>query len=97
VRTIEADLSLNASVYETESERALDSAYRQAAALVNGAEPASGLCEALVLLQGPINNFFDTVMVNAEDAAVRQARQALVQHIARLPQGIADLSKLQGF
>jgi glycyl-tRNA synthetase len=97
VRTIEADLSLDASVYEMESERALDSAYRQAAALVNGEEPASGLAEALVLLQGPINSFFDTVMVNAEDGAVRQARQALVQHIARLPQGIADLSKLQGF
>ncbi|MEZ4637464.1 MAG: glycine--tRNA ligase subunit beta [Caldilineaceae bacterium] len=98
VRTIEADLPLNAAAYETDSERALDSAYRQAASLVHdGAEPASALAEALVLLQAPINAFFEAVLVNAEDADVRAARQALVQHIARLPQQIADLSKLQGF
>ncbi len=48
-------------------------------------------------LQGPINRFFTDVLVMAEDPAVRQARLALVQRIAALPDGIADLSQLQGF
>ena len=48
-------------------------------------------------LQGPINRFFTDVLVNAEDLAVRQARLALVQRVAALPEGIADLSQLQGF
>ena len=48
-------------------------------------------------LQAPINRFFTDVLVNADDPAVRQARLALVQRIAVLPDGIADLSQLQGF
>jgi glycyl-tRNA synthetase len=48
-------------------------------------------------LQAPINRFFTDVLVNAEDPAVRQARLALVQRVAALPDGIADLSLLQGF
>ena len=38
-------------------------------------------------LQGPINRFFTDVLVMAEDPAVRQARLALVQRIAALPNG----------
>ncbi len=48
-------------------------------------------------LQAPINRFFTDVLVMAEDPAVRQARLALVQRVAALPDGIADLSQLQGF
>jgi glycyl-tRNA synthetase len=55
------------------------------------------LAEMLWLLQGPINRFFTEVLVMADDPAVRQARLALVQRIAALPDGIADLSQLQGF
>jgi len=33
----------------------------------------------------------------AEDPAVRQARLALVQRVAGLASGVADLSQLQGF
>ena len=33
----------------------------------------------------------------AEDEALRRARLSLLQAIAALPDGIADLSKLQGF
>ncbi|HEX9115895.1 MAG TPA: hypothetical protein VGA61_07500 [Anaerolineae bacterium] len=48
-------------------------------------------------LREPINRFFADVLVNAEDPAVRQARLALVQRIAGVPAGVADLSLLQGF
>jgi glycyl-tRNA synthetase len=37
------------------------------------------------------------VLVMDEDQAVRENRLALLQHIANLTQGIADLSELEGF
>ena len=55
------------------------------------------LGEALRTLVTPINRFFDEVLVMAEKPELRAARLALVQQIAALPEGIADLSKLQGF
>jgi glycyl-tRNA synthetase len=55
------------------------------------------LAQELRALHAPINRFFTDVLVMAEDPAVRQARLALVQRIAALPDGIADLSLLQGF
>ena len=50
-----------------------------------------------VTCREPINRFFTDLMVMADDPAVRQARLALLQRIAALPDGIADLSQLQGF
>ncbi len=44
-----------------------------------------------------INAFFDKVLVMAEEEKVRQNRLALVGQIARLSDGLADLSKLEGF
>ena len=52
---------------------------------------------AIVALIPSINTFFDKVLVMAEDPAVRQNRLALLQHIAALATGAADLSKLEGF
>jgi glycyl-tRNA synthetase beta subunit len=44
-----------------------------------------------------ITHFFDNVLVMDEDQAVRENRLALLQHIANLTKGIADLSELEGF
>jgi glycyl-tRNA synthetase len=44
-----------------------------------------------------VNRFFDRVLVMAEDLSVRKNRLGLLQRIADLAQGIADLSKLEGF
>lgn len=44
-----------------------------------------------------INHFFDIVLVMAEDLSLRQNRLGLLQRIAALAEGIADLSKLEGF
>jgi glycyl-tRNA synthetase len=44
-----------------------------------------------------INRFFDAVLVMAEDALVRQNRLGLLQRIAALAHGVADMSKLEGF
>ena len=48
-------------------------------------------------LVGVINTFFDDVMVEVEDEAVRNNRRALLQRIAALPQRWVDLSKVEEF
>jgi glycyl-tRNA synthetase len=44
-----------------------------------------------------IDKFFDDVLVMDEDKSIRQNRLALVGQVARLADGIADLSRLEGF
>jgi glycyl-tRNA synthetase len=58
---------------------------------------ASNLLEVLKDLESPINQFFEDILVMADDEKLKNARLSLVQHIANLPDGIADLSQLEGF
>jgi glycyl-tRNA synthetase len=44
-----------------------------------------------------INMFFDRVLVMTEDARLRENRLGLLQRIAALAAGVADLSRLEGF
>ena len=97
-RALPERLPLNPAAYAEPVEQALHDAAAQAAQALDAAdEPAAILGEQLRALQGPINAYFDKVLVNAEDPGLRAARLALVQHIAALPANVADLSKLQGF
>ena len=45
----------------------------------------------------PINAFFDQVLVMAEDEKLKESRLGLLQEIAGMMDGIADLSKIEGF
>jgi glycyl-tRNA synthetase beta subunit len=53
--------------------------------------------EIVTKLIPSITAFFDKVLVMAEDKAVKENRLGLLQKIASLANGIADLSKLEGF
>jgi glycyl-tRNA synthetase beta chain len=53
--------------------------------------------EIVAKLIPPITAFFDKVLVMAEDKAVKENRLGLVGQVANLSNGIADLSKLEGF
>ena len=44
-----------------------------------------------------ITSFFEKILVMAEDKDVRENRLGLLQKIAGLSNGVADLSKLEGF
>ncbi|MBX3036148.1 MAG: glycine--tRNA ligase subunit beta [Anaerolineales bacterium] len=55
------------------------------------------MLEIVVKLIPSINNFFDKVMVMAEDNKLKENRLGLLQKISSLSNGIADLSKLEGF
>jgi len=49
----------------------------------------------LAQLAQPVDAFFDNVMVNADDPAVRTNRLALLQELQKLFNGIADISLLE--
>jgi glycyl-tRNA synthetase len=55
------------------------------------------LLKVVATLIPSITAFFDKVLVMAEDKDVRENRLGLLQRIANLANGIADLSKLEGF
>jgi len=52
--------------------------------------------KALASLRPAVDNFFDKVMVMAEDTALRHNRLALLTNLSNLFLGAADISKLQG-
>ena len=56
-----------------------------------------GLLRALQPLAPFVVKFFEDVLVMDEDAVVRSNRLGLLQRVAALGTGIADLSKLEGF
>ncbi|MCA0401734.1 MAG: glycine--tRNA ligase subunit beta [Proteobacteria bacterium] len=51
---------------------------------------------ALSTLRAPVDAFFEAVMVNAEDAAIRKNRLALLAAFRRVTRRIADFSKIAG-
>ncbi|HLO94363.1 MAG TPA: DALR anticodon-binding domain-containing protein, partial [Burkholderiaceae bacterium] len=54
----------------------------------------AGSLKALAALKGPVDAFFDGVMVNADDAALRANRQALLNRLHAAMNRVADLSRL---
>ncbi|MBN8487100.1 MAG: glycine--tRNA ligase subunit beta [Burkholderiales bacterium] len=54
----------------------------------------AGSLQALAALKAPVDAFFDGVMVNADDAALRANRQALLNRLHLAMNRVADLSRL---
>lgn len=88
---------VNVSLLSEDAERALanaiDSAKKASAAALQAGNYAEAL-SSLASLQEPVDAFFDNVMVNADDDAVRQNRLALLQNLRELFLQIADISVL---
>ena len=72
---------------------ALNDAKPQADAALNRGDFAASL-QSLAALKTPVDAFFDTVMVNAEDPALRANRLGLLATLHAAMNRIADLSKL---
>ncbi|HEX6723237.1 MAG TPA: glycine--tRNA ligase subunit beta, partial [Burkholderiaceae bacterium] len=65
----------------------------RADALFDGGEYTASLRE-LAALKAPVDAFFDQVMVNADDPLLRANRLALLAHLHRSMNRVADLSRL---
>ena len=87
----------DASLFAEPAERALAEALESAgpladAAFARGDHTAS--LKALAVLKAPVDAFFDAVMVNAEDPALRRNRLALLAALHAAMNRVADLSRL---
>jgi glycyl-tRNA synthetase len=94
-RQLQETLAVRPDAFTLPAEKTLWLSYQEAAASQDGS--VTQLVAALRHLVPTITTFFIDVLVMDEDMAVRNNRLALLQHIASLPKGIADLSYLEGF
>lgn len=91
--------SINAELFREAEEGALYDAVKRAsaeAAIAIDKEDFSGAMLALAQLRGPVDAFFEKVLVNDEDAAVRANRLALLEQIRAATSKVADFSKIAG-
>jgi glycyl-tRNA synthetase beta chain len=72
---------------------AVDSVQPRSDALFGSGDYTASLC-ALAALKSPVDAFFDDVMVNAEDPALRANRLALLGRLHGAMNRVADLSRL---
>jgi glycyl-tRNA synthetase beta chain len=87
-----AGTAVHESYFEHEAERTLFAAMN---ALKLDGDYAQAL-SALATLREPVDTFFAAVMVNADDAAVRANRLALLARLDGLCRSVADISLLPG-
>jgi glycyl-tRNA synthetase beta chain len=90
-------IEVNAALLQEPAEQALHQALSQIApkaeaAFAQGDYTAS--LQVLAALRVPVDAFFDSVMVNAEDLSLRANRLALLAQLHRAMNRVADLSKL---
>lgn len=97
VRNLDETYELNPAAYVEPATKHLHNVTMVLQDSLASSPDISTLVLVLDALKRPINAFFDDVLVMADDPTLRAARLALVQRIAALPDGIADLSVLQGF
>lgn len=93
------NLSVNAKALEQAEEKALFAALEAAEGKAQksvGAEDFEAAMTALASLRAPLDSFFEAVTVNAEDAALRANRLALLQRLIAATATVADFSKLEG-
>ena len=89
--------TVDAAHFEADAERALASALAAAKSETAGALQAgdyTAVLTRLAQLQAPVDAFFDGVLVNAENPAVRANRLALLGQLQAQFTAIADIARL---
>lgn len=89
----------DATLFAQDEERALFAALSSAGAdgqKLAGEEKFEEAMAALATLRGPLDAFFDAVMVNADEKSVRENRLKLLSQILTVTGEIADFSKIEG-
>jgi len=89
---------VDASVFQDPSEGALSEAAGRAAAEVRRALEAEDAPRALAAaraLKGPVDAFFERVLVMTDDRRVRDNRVRLLREVAQVFAPLADMSRIQ--
>jgi glycyl-tRNA synthetase beta chain len=91
------DTAVNPALLQEPAEQALAQALQAVAPKAEAAFAAgdyTASLQALAALKTPVDAFFDAVMVNADDAALRNNRLALLAQLHAAMNRVADLSRL---
>jgi glycyl-tRNA synthetase beta chain len=91
------DATVNAALLKEPAEIALFAAMNEVAPTAKAQFEAgdyTASLQSLAALRAPVDAFFDGVMVNAEDLALRKNRQGLLKTLHEAMNRVADLSKL---
>ena len=91
--------TVDPALFETDAEKALYEAIvaaEEKALAASDKEDYFAAMEALSSLRAPVDTFFEDVLVNAEDEAVRANRLALLAMIRKATGTVADFSKISG-
>jgi glycyl-tRNA synthetase len=88
---------VGASALLEPAERALYEALLAAESTAREPGSVDDFLNAFLPLIPAINRFFDEVLVMVEDRELRENRLGLLQRIAALAGGVADMSRLEGF
>ena len=94
-RQLPESLAAHPEAFTSPAETTLWQAYQAVVAAHDGT--VTWLVASLRRLVPAITAFFIDVLVMDEDLAVRHNRLGVLQHIASLPRGIADVAQLEGF
>jgi len=84
-------------LFEEKSEKVLYAALMRVEGSLSKSGSVNEILTAFIPMIPAVNAFFDSVLVMTEDVRVRNNRLALLQRIAALTKGAADLSRLEGF
>ncbi len=99
LKKVEGDVSasVNAALLKEPAEQALHQALSKIAPKADAAFAAGDYTASLQILAAlkvPVDSFFDHVMVNTDDAALRTNRLALLAQLQQAMNRVADMSKL---
>jgi len=97
VRDLDQTYPLDPALFAEPATERLYQAYLTCRGKVGPESTVDELFTAFQPMVEPINTFFDEVLVMTEDKTLRENRLALLQRIARLTEGIVDLTKAEGF
>ena len=89
------DLALLTEKEETALAAKIEEVKQDTVAAIN-VENIAGAMRALAELRAPVDAFFDKILVNADDAKVRENRLKLLSEIRAATATVADFSKIAG-
>ena len=89
--------TVNPDLFREPAERELHAAYMAASERVSASASVNGFLPAFETMAPAVTEFFDKVLVHAEDDTLRNNRIALLQLISAMQEGKADLSELENF
>jgi glycyl-tRNA synthetase len=96
-RPLGEQFEVTSNAFVEPATKALFAALEKAEAADRATGSVDDFLNAFTPMIPPIDKFFDEVLVMADDKGVRENRLSLLQRIAALADGVADMSKLEGF